>query len=249
MFGPYSVVRSSLRRIVPARVKAIRSRHRLAKFDRSVAGDSTQDIFKAVYAQRMWVGSKSAKYSSGSGSHDSRIVGPYIASVSRFVESLDFPPDAVDLGCGDFAIGAALRPLFNRYIACDIVPEVLAENRVRYKELDVDFWLIDVANDDLPPGDVVFVRQVLQHLSNDQIARALEKIRTTYPRLILTEHLPVDPHFIPNIDIKTGPSTRLAVRSGVDITKPPFEISAAYSEVLCEVRLKTTRIRTTLYNF
>ena len=215
-----------------------------------MAGRSTQDIFEAVYARRMWkMGPKAASYSSGSGSHDSAIVDPYIASVSRYVESLPFRPDAVDLGCGDFAIGSALRPQFNRFIACDIVSDVLAQNRVRYKALDVDFRLIDIANDDLPPGDIAFVRQVLQHLSNDQIARALERIRTTYPKLILTEHLPIDRNFTPNIDIETGPAIRLAIQSGVDITKPPFEISASSSEVLCEVHLKESMIRTTLYSF
>jgi hypothetical protein len=198
----------------------------------------------------MWrVSPKAGRYSSGSGSHDSDVVDPYIASVSRFVESLPFRPDAVDLGCGDLTVGSALRPLFNRYIACDIVSDVLAENRLRYKALDVDFRLIDFMEDDLPPGDVVFVRQVLQHLSNDQIARALERIRTTYHRLILTEHLPSDPNFTANIDIRTGPAIRLAVQSGVDITKPPFEIPVESVEVLCEVHLKTSLIRTTLYIF
>ena len=120
---------------------------------------------------------------------------------------------------------------------------------MRYNALDVDFRLLDFVTDDLPPGDVVFVRQVLQHLSNDQIARALERIRTSYPKLILTEHLPSDPDFTPNIDIKTGPAIRLAVQSGVDITKPPFEIPVDSAEVLCEVHLKTSLIRTTLYEF
>lgn len=215
-----------------------------------MAGDSPQDIFEAVYAKRMWgVGPVSARYSSGFGSHNADVVEPYVAAVSRFVESLGSRPDAVDLGCGDFAIGSALRPLFNRYVACDVVPGLLEQNRMRYGDLDVDFRLIDISSDELPPGDIVFVRQVLQHLSNEKIARALESLRNTYPKMVLTEHLPLDPHFVPNIDIATGPDIRLTVQSGVDITKPPFNIAVASSEVLCDVDVNGSLFRTTLYTF
>ncbi|WP_445167260.1 methyltransferase [Mycolicibacterium sp. Dal123E01] len=219
-------------------------------FKRSVGSDSTQEIFEAVYEKRMWgVGPVDARYSSGSGSHDSDVVGPYVAAVSSLIESLESPPDAVDLGCGDFAIGSRLRPLFNRYTACDVVPGVLEQNRVQYRALDVDFRLVDIAKDELPAGDIVFVRQVLQHLSNEKISRALGAIKDTYAQLVLTEHLPLDPNFVPNIDIATGPDVRLTVHSGVDISKPPFSISATSSEVLCEVEEMGCRIRTTLYTF
>lgn len=215
-----------------------------------MAEKSTSEIFDSVYSKRMWGFSPTAeKYSSGSGSYDPRAVEPYIASISRFVESFSFRLDAVDLGCGDFTIGSKVRPLFNRYVAGDIVADVIARNREQHKSLDVDFRVINIAEDNLPPGDVVFVRQVLQHLSNHEIARALDRIQATYPRLVLTEHLPLDNEFVPNVDIRTGPDIRMTVKSGVDITKAPFEVSVTSAVVLCEVILETSRIRTTLYNF
>lgn len=195
------------------------------------------------------MGPDASRYSSGSGSHDSRIVAPYVQSVTQHVASFGYSPNAVDLGCGDFAIGALLRPLFNRYIACDIVTDVLAQNRLAYADLDVDFRLIDITADDLPPGDLVFVRQVLQHLSNEKIGRALEKLVMTYSTLILTEHLPRDRNFTANIDIETGPGTRLDVNSGVDITLPPFSVKPKSSEVLCEVAIESSIIRTMVYHF
>ncbi|WP_422742548.1 class I SAM-dependent methyltransferase [Mycobacterium sp. WMMD1722] len=246
----YNAIHRGLRRIVPLRVRAMRSRHRLKEFSRSVGSDSPQAVFEAVYEKRMWgVGPEGERYSSGFGSHHSAVVEPYIASVSRLLESFDTPPDAVDLGCGDFAIGSALRPLCNRYVACDVVTGLLEQNRARFSGSDVEFRLVDIARDDLPPGDIAFVRQVLQHLSNAAISRALEKIRTTYPRLVLTENLPLDPDFEPNIDIATGPDIRLSVQSGVDIEQPPFGIAVSAAEVLCEVVVKGSRFRTTLYTF
>jgi hypothetical protein len=216
-----------------------------------MAGKSSAEIFQAVYSQRMWgFSDEPGEFSSGEGSRIAQTVEAYVESVSQYIGSLPYVPDAVDLGCGDFRIGSLLRPLCNRYIACDIVPGLIVRNRERYKSLDVDFQVVNMLSDDeLPPGDIVFVRQVLQHLSNRDIARALERIRAAYPRLILTEHLPLKPDFVPNIDIKTGADIRLAVNSGVDIARAPFDVSAASAAVLCEVTLKTSRIRTTLYNF
>jgi hypothetical protein len=246
----YGIVRNRVKPFVPARLRAMRSRRRISNFNRSMSGKSTPEIFDSIYSKRMWGFSPAGgKYSSGLGSYERRAVEPYIASISRFVESFSFRLDAVDLGCGDFAIGSKLRPLFNRYIAGDIVADVIARNRNQYKSLDVDFRVINIAEDDLPPGDVVFVRQVLQHLSNHEIARALDRIQATYPQLILTEHLPLENDFLPNIDIGTGPDIRLAVKSGVDITKAPFEVPVTNAVVLCEVAHQTTRIRTTLYDF
>jgi len=246
----HRVMHNTVKPFVPSPFRSMRSRRRISKFNRLMAGRPTSEIFDSIYSKRMWgFGPVAGKYSSGSGSYEPRALEMYIAAISRFVESLTIRPDAVDLGCGDFFVGSKLRPLFNRYIAGDIVAGLIARNREEYKSLDVDFRIINIAEDDLPPGDVVFVRQVLQHLSNDEIARALDRIQATYPQLVLTEHLPLKDDFIPNIDIQTGPHIRLTVKSGLDITKEPFEVAIASAVVLCEVTLETSRIRTTLYNF
>jgi len=47
---------------------------------------------------------------------------------------------------------------------------------------------------------VVFIRQVLQHLSNAHILRAIPKIAASYRFLVLTEHLPLGEAFTPNLD-------------------------------------------------
>ncbi|MCV7440542.1 class I SAM-dependent methyltransferase [Mycobacterium seoulense] len=237
--------------VISFNLRAINERRRVQKFIRTLAGKSTTEIFSDIYAKQIWGGS-------GPGSRNSFVVEPYINSISQFAAALPERLDAVDLGCGDFAIGSRLRPLFNRYIAGDIVPDVISRNRARFGNLDVDFRVVDITADDLPPGDIAFVRQVLQHLSNDEIARAVNRLRATYPRLVLTEHLPLAADFVPNIDIPTGPNNRLGVNSGVDITKPPFEIPVLSATVLCEVVIEenidgpgspASRIRTTLYEF
>ena len=79
----------------------------------------------------------------------------------------------MSLGCGDFNVGAQLRDLCGAYIACDIVELLIAYNRERFAELGVDFRRLDIIDKPIPEGDVIILRQVLQHLSNSQIATAL----------------------------------------------------------------------------
>lgn len=234
--------------VISVNLCAINERRRVRKFIRTLAGKPTSEIFRDVYAKQIWGGD------SGPGSRSAFVVEPYIASISQFAGAFPKPLDVVDLGCGDFAVGSRLRPLFNRYVAGDIVPDVIARNRERFSDLDVDFRVIDLTADDLPPGDVALVRQVLQHLSNDEIARAVTRLRATYPKVVLTEHLPLATDFVPNIDIQTGPNNRLGVNSGIDITHAPFEVPVASAMVLCEVTCEEIadgpgRIRTTLYEF
>ncbi len=75
-----------------------------------------------------------------------------------------------------FEVRCVLRGLCNRYVACDVVPSLIDFNRARFKHLEVEFKVLDLTEDELPPGDKVFVRQVLQHLSNDQVCRFIARV-------------------------------------------------------------------------
>ena len=70
---------------------------------------------------------------------------------------------------------------------------------------------------------IALVRQVLQHLTNDDITKALDNIRRTYPVAIITESLPTK-RIAPNADIARGISTRVPLGSGVYLDEPPFSL-------------------------
>jgi len=218
-------------------------------------GLSAQQIFTQIYNEGAW-GSPSdqeRRFSSGSGSRDEAVVTAYVEAVRPILASFDRKPDVVDLGCGDFSVGSKLRSLCNRYIACDIVAPLIEENRARFAESDVEFRVLDASVDELPPGDVVFIRQVLQHLSNRQIKDCLANISGRYRFLILTDHLPISDAFRPNLDKPTGPGTRLSLNSGVEITRPPFNFEVRSQKRLCDIRalcgVYDGIIRTTSYEF
>lgn len=210
---------------------------------------STQEVFSTIYEQGLWGKSDTPgqPFHSGTGSHDESITAGYVEQVTEVLRSLPKKPDVVDLGCGDFAVGSRIRPFCGTYVACDIVPQLIAHNKVQYGVLDVDFRVLNLVSDPLPAGDVVCIRQVLQHLSNDDILQVVPKIRSTYATLILTEHIPKSATFTPNLDKPTGPGIRIGYHSGIVLTQPPFNLRALEERVLCEVDEAGGVIRTTLY--
>ena len=181
-----------------------------------------------------------------SGSRNERVVGPYIAAVRAFLGTFPQPPNVVDLGCGDFAVGARLRSACAGYIGCDVVPALVERNRRLFSHLNVDFCCSDVVASALPPGDVVFLRQVLQHLDNRQIASVLRKI-PQYPWAVITEHVPAAERFRANVDKPIGPGTRLRLGSGLVVTQSPFDLAPVEERLLCEVKSEGALIRTVAY--
>lgn len=89
--------------------------------------------------------------------------------------------------------------------------------------------------ENLPVGDVVFIRQVFQHLSNEQILKVANKLYQ-YKFLILSESLPKD-DFTPNIDKAVGGHTRIDgdIKSGIILTVPPFNLLLKSERIICTV--------------
>ena len=90
--------------------------------------------------------------------------------------------------------------------------------------------------DNLPAAGLCLIRQVLQHLSNQEIAQILQNTRK-YKYIIITEHYP-PPYLniIPNRDKPHGKDIRLDNDSGVYLNKPPYNIKI--SEVLLDVEIE-----------
>jgi len=207
--------------------------YRIKRWDAKFGLQPAEDVFTAIYKQGKWgADPQGGEFYSGSGSHDCELVLPYVEAVSAFLQSLPSPPSVVDLGCGDFNVGRKLRPYCGKYTACDVVPDLISRNRARFGNADVDFRCLDITKDHLPEGDVAVLRQVLQHLSNSQILKVLPKLYH-YKTLVFTEHLSTDPDFCPNVDKPAGAMVRVYSRSGVDLTRPPFNLKVKSANVIC----------------
>lgn len=223
-------------------------RFRFAREQAHARGRPLGDVFEEIYEKDLWANAADgARYSSGPGSlpDATRDYEDFV------VDYLCRHPDIqrlVDIGCGDFQVASRIleklgRPV--RYVGCDIAANVVAYNRARHGRDGVEFLNLDVTRDPLPPGDIVMIREVFQHLSNDAITAALANLKRSFAYAIVTEAQPLQP-VSPNLDIVSGYRTRDGLNSGVFLELAPFNLTivdqmsveASPSEVL-----RTTLVR------
>jgi SAM-dependent methyltransferase len=210
------------------------------------AAEGPAEVFSRVYRDKHWGRRWGRKFFSGPGSHGPKVIGPYTQSVQDFLREFPRPPDVVDLGCGDFHLGSQLRYCCGQYVACDVVPELIRHNAAVFARMKVEFACLNIIDDPLPPGEVVFLRQVLQHLSNAQIGKVVSKLGQ-YRFLVITEHLPAAATFIPNLDHLFGSGIRVTRNSGVVVTAPPFNLKISTERELCRVQHGAGVIKTVAY--
>lgn len=198
----------------------------------------TLKVMQQIYNLHLW-GGTSHDFYSGEGSHHPNLVEPYLETITLFLTSFETPLTVCDLGCGDFNIGKALAPYTEHYYAIDIVPELIERNNRLFKNTNLEFLCLNIAEDDLPIADCVIVRQVLQHLSNAEIEKIAQKLNK-FKYILITEHLPTT-DFVPNKDIVSGQGNRMKKRSGVDLLAPPFDFQAKKVQELLSINLTTSK--------
>ena len=191
---------------------------RAANVPRKTSGQR-QRTFQSIYCDREWGGGADAFYS-GIGS-DEEMVEPYARVVLELIREEQIRT-IVDVGCGDFRVGCAIRHAVEGYVGVDIVPALIERNRLLFGDAATRFVCLDAVVAALPDGDLCILKQVLQHLSNAEISRILRHTKK-FPYVLVTEFWPqASSSFRPNRDKPTGASTRGYLSSGVYPHLPPF---------------------------
>lgn len=219
----WSQLKSDLKLMLPEAVRQFWGRRRLEAVRRRNVKRGAAEIFNEIYERNRWGGRRGA-FCSGSGSSPEHAES-YSRVVRAFIAEHQIG-HVVDLGCGDFRIGAELAAGGVRYTGVDIVPALIESNRRLYGGDRVRFECLDIIEDVLPEGQLCLIRQVLQHLSNAQIARVLHNV-AKYPYVIVTEHYPA-PKAVrgKNFDKACGEDVRIYDGSAVYLDAPPFNLSA-----------------------
>ncbi len=180
-----------------------------------------EDIFSDIYKKNTW-GGKPGEFYSGSGTHNPD-VQRYIDTVRAFIKEKNVK-SVLEIGCGDFHISSKIIEGLNvTYTGTDVVEEMMKHHQGKFGRESISFRFLNAIDDQLPPADLVIIRQVLQHLANVQVSKILEKIKT-YRYALITEHLPASANPDYNVDKIPGPHIRMKFNSGVFIDKPPFSV-------------------------
>ena len=198
----------------------------------SSEGQRRRLAFQEIYKHNLWGTDSESKFYSGTGSRGAALevyVEKMTLELQHIAQELGRPVSIVDLGCGDFQVGRALLAGVPEatYLGCDIVPELVAHHNKTYANDRIAFRQLDLVSDPLPDGDVGLVRQVLQHLSNAEIAAFLA--RMPYRYLYVTEGHPAEPDGPVNPDISAGAAVRFNWHTGVggrgvELHQPPYSL-------------------------
>ena len=170
----FSSIRNRLSRSPLGRL--YRLRHRLR---------TTRDIFTEVYRRRIWNSTESV---SGTGStleqtETLREMLPQLLEELNVHTMLDAP-------CGDFHWMKEAHLNLEQYIGVDIVEEIIAENNRSYKRPGREFFVRNIIEDSLPTVDLIFSRDVLIHLRDHEIFRALANFKRSGSKYLLTTTFP-----------------------------------------------------------
>jgi SAM-dependent methyltransferase len=226
----WTEVKSGLSGMLPGGVKRFLRRQRAEAIRRRNRGRDVAEIFAEIYQGNRW-GGEHGSFNSGSGSTDEH-ARQYARAVNCFIAEQGIRR-VVDLGCGDFRVGALLLESGIDYVGVDVVESLVQENTRRFGSERVKFQCLDIITDRLPRGELCLIRQVLQHLSNEQIARILANT-AQYPFVLVTEHYPAA-HALreKNRDKPPGEDVRIYDGSAVYLDAPPFDRAGA--ELLLDV--------------
>jgi len=171
---------------------------------------SLEDTFTDVYDQDRWKHQGNPRSGIGAGP---AFVGPYIETLAPLLRG----KRVVDLGFGDFTVAKAIiRDVqFHAYTGMEIVPSMVEAAR-RFENDRVTVMQGNMATAPLPPGEVCLIRQVLQHLNNDMVKQIIDRVRSAYSCVIVTDQI----RGRRNTDVECGMNIR---KFGLFLEKPPFD--------------------------
>ena len=153
---------------------------------------SNKRIFENIYKKNEWGTNNKSQFYSGSGSHDDSYITNYINTINSFISNKNYT--VIDFGTGDFNISKHIAPNAKKFVGIDIVKPLINHLKSKYSSEKIDFC---VYKNEILDADVILVKEVFQHLSNQKISKILSQIKCKH--LIVTEKVPLNKG-LPNID-------------------------------------------------
>jgi SAM-dependent methyltransferase len=129
----------------------------------------------------------------------------------------------LDVGCGDWNwMSQVDLSGVIEYIGWDVEASMIREDKERYEDEHVRFFDTSLLTCDMIPSvDLILARHVLIHFPNDEIVKALDKMRASGARYLLTSHWENGS----NEDYEPeGLAWRGYMERALDMEAPPFNL-------------------------
>lgn len=211
-----TTLKQRIKRTLPSDLRERLKALKRYKADRKNIQRRPAEVFTEIYLTNAW-GGNSGEFFSGS---EGPSVDQYVDTINNFIEKHNIRR-VVDIGCGDYIVGK--RIICNDYTGIDVVSVLIDTLNKEFSSVSRRFICADVAElAERPDAELYVIRQVLQHLSNEQIIKILTNLAEV-PFLVVTEHYPASQDYVcMNKGKVHGWDTRVSQGSGVYLDAPPF---------------------------
>lgn len=137
-----------------------------------------KETFTKIYTDNLWASAES-KSGSGSELQNTEVLRKELSILFKKHEITSM----LDIPCGDFNWMKEVDLSEINYVGADIVEELIQSNNTKYPSKS--FTVLNLIEDELPKADLVFVRDCLGHLSNENVLKALENIKRSGSKYLL----------------------------------------------------------------
>lgn len=174
-----------------------------------------ENAFTQVYESAGWAANSEGQGCSGPGSNleNTRL---YRVFLQAFLQDHNIR-SVVDVGCGDWEFSQTIDWKGINYTGFDVVKYVIESNRKRFGSDHIQFVHGDATSMNLPKADLLICKEVLQHLSTEDVQRFLKQL-PKFKYCLLTNDVNPQTFTSENRDI-CPPGYRT-----LDLTKPPFNL-------------------------
>lgn len=201
-------------------------------------------MFNHIYNFHLWGKSENENpFYSGEGSHNIEHISKYIDIVNSFIKEHNIH-SVVDLGCGDFNVGSKI--IVDDYTGCDIVKRLIEYNDEHFSDSTHRFIHLNAVDDELPNGELLLVKECLQHLEVDDVLKIYNKFKN-YKYVIVCDNMNMKSN-TPNV---TDNSCYVrCIGSYYDFEREPFlSKNVKKVDVLKREGLKKYRWRITYFEY
>lgn len=181
-------------------------------------------VFTKIYEKDLFnsrSGNENAVSKSGSGSdlEQTREIINLLPQLLRRYEIKSI----LDVPCGDFYWMQHVDLSGIDYLGADIVSKIVANNNSAYASDTIRFQELDVVNESLPKVDLVICRDLLVHLKNHQIKDALDNIKRSGSKYLLTTSF--------KNTTQNADNDNIGFWRPINITLEPFNMTAPIDEI------------------
>jgi len=133
------------------------------------------ELFAKIYQDGAWGDGSGAKPLSGSGSNPSN-ARTYVDYVQNFIAE-NHIASVLDIGHGDWEMWKEYAFQDVKYLGIDVAQGLSELIQERFGSDSRQFKQLDVTQADLPSGDLLLIKDVLQHLPNGEVVKVLHQIK------------------------------------------------------------------------